>query len=108
LNSTECIIAAVEAGLGIGFVPYLAIEKALALGSVTVIQLDNGPIRRQLSIVLLNGPDPRGPVAQLLELLREYGATKRHAPTKILMNEDLNNVVVMAKAPTVENEEMAP
>lgn len=78
INSTEGIISAVEAGLGIGFVPCLAIEKAVRLGSVKAIHLDNGPIRRKLSIALLNGPDPRGPVGQLLDLLREHGVAKRH------------------------------
>ena len=77
INSTEGIISAVEAGLGIGFAPCLAIEKALKLGSVKAVHLDNGPIRRQFSIALLNGPDPRGPVGQLLDLLREHGAAMR-------------------------------
>jgi DNA-binding transcriptional LysR family regulator len=107
LNSTEGIIAAVEVGLGIGFVPYLAIEKALAQGSVKVIPLDNGPIRRQLSSVLLNGPDPRGPVGQLLELLREFGATGRHVSTESSGNKDMKNLVVTANARTVEREETA-
>jgi DNA-binding transcriptional LysR family regulator len=107
LNSTEGIVAAVEVGLGIGFVPNLAIEKALAQGSVKIIQLDNGPIRRQLSIVLLNGPDPRGPVGQLLELLREFGATSRHAPTESPGNEDMKNVVVMANPRAVGHREAA-
>ncbi len=107
LNSTEGIVAAVEAGLGIGFVPYLAIEKVLALGSVKVVQLDNGPIRRQLSIVLLNGPDPRGPVWQLLELLREYGAANLGAPLESRTREELNNVVVIANARTAEHDETA-
>jgi DNA-binding transcriptional LysR family regulator len=76
MNSTEGIISAVEAGLGAGFVPCVALEKALRIGSVKAIELENGPIKRQLSIVLLNGPDPKGPVGQLLELLRE-GAPRR-------------------------------
>ncbi len=77
INSTEGIVAAVEAGLGIGFVPLLALEKPLKLGDVAAIQLENGPIRRELSIALLNGPDPRGPAGQLLEILREQGARRR-------------------------------
>jgi DNA-binding transcriptional LysR family regulator len=77
MNSTEGIIAAVEAGLGVGFVPRLALEKALKVGSVRVIPLVNGPIRRQLSIALLNGPEPKGPVGQLMELLRNQGGTDR-------------------------------
>jgi DNA-binding transcriptional LysR family regulator len=74
MNSTEGIISAVEAGLGIGFAPRTAAQKALKLGSVKEIHLDNGPIRRELSIALLNGPDPKGPVGRLLDLLRENGA----------------------------------
>lgn len=79
MNSTEGIISAVEAGLGVGFVPCLALEKALKIGSVKAIQLDKGPIRRELSIVLLNGPEIKGPLSQLLEHLRENAAAKRHA-----------------------------
>jgi DNA-binding transcriptional LysR family regulator len=98
LNSTEGIVAAVEAGLGIGFVPYMSIEKSLALGSVKAIQLDNGPIRRQLSIVLLNGPDPRGLAGQLVDLLRTFDAPSLHAAPRTVRGEGLNNVVVMAPA----------
>ncbi|HEX3438209.1 MAG TPA: LysR family transcriptional regulator [Pseudacidobacterium sp.] len=76
MNSTEGIIAAVEAGIGVGFVPCLALEKALKLGSVKAVHLDNGPIRRELSIALLNGPEPRGPIGQLLEILRNQNILK--------------------------------
>ncbi len=77
-NSTEGVISAVEAGLGIGFVPRLALEKALRLGSVKTIPLENGPIRREMSIALLNGPDPKGPIGRLLEILREHATQSRH------------------------------
>lgn len=77
INSTEAIICAVEAGLGVGFVPFVALDKALKVGSVKAIQLDNGPIKRQLSIALLNGPVPKGPVGELLQLLRQEARTKR-------------------------------
>jgi DNA-binding transcriptional LysR family regulator len=70
MNSTEAILSAVEAGLGVGFVPCMALEKALICGTVKSVALENGPIKRQLSIVLLNGPEPRGPIAQLMELVR--------------------------------------
>ncbi|MGD0940169.1 MAG: LysR family transcriptional regulator [Terracidiphilus sp.] len=79
IDSTEGIISSVEAGLGAGFVPSLALGKTPKLGTVTAIQLENGPIRRELSVALLNGPDPKGPVGALLELVREYGATMRHS-----------------------------
>jgi len=71
MNSTEGIISAVEAGIGVGFAPCLAIERAMKLGTVKAIPLEHGPIRRQLSVVLLNGPEPKGPTGQLLKVLRE-------------------------------------
>jgi DNA-binding transcriptional LysR family regulator len=88
MNSTEGIIAAVEAGLGVGFAPCLTLEKAIKVGSVKVIPLVNGPIRRQLSIVLLNGPEPKGPIGQLLELLRKKGAEDRQRSSEMHMKEE--------------------
>jgi DNA-binding transcriptional LysR family regulator len=77
INSTEGIISAVEAGLGAGFVPCMAIEKTLQVGAVKTVPLHNGPIKRQLSIMLLNGPEPKGPIGYLLELLRNYTAKRQ-------------------------------
>jgi DNA-binding transcriptional LysR family regulator len=77
INSTEGIISAVEAGLGAGFVPCMAIEKTLQVGAVKTVPLHNGPIKRQLSIMLLNGPEPKGPIGCLLELLRNYTAKRQ-------------------------------
>ena len=108
INSTEGIVSAVEAGLGVGFVPYMAIDKALKLGTVKAIPLDNGPIRRELSIVLLNGPDPRGPVGQLLELLREHGANRRRIATAFHGNEETRKVVVLGNGKASEPEESLP
>ncbi len=102
MNSTEGIISAVEAGLGIGFAPCLAIEKAVKLGSVKAIHLENGPIRRQLSIALLNGPDPRGPIGQLLELLRTEGAAKRRIPALSHVSGQQRTPIVMGAAQTEE------
>lgn len=93
MNSTEGIIAAVEAGLGVGFAPCMALEKALMLGTVKRIEVENGPIIRQLSIVLLNGPEPRGPVAQLLDLLRRY-MPKRSLVTETKSSRDSNQPVL--------------
>jgi DNA-binding transcriptional LysR family regulator len=94
-NSIEGIITGVEAGLGIGFVPRLALEKALNQGSVKEIRLENGPIRRELSIALLNGPDPRGPIGQLLETLREYSASHRRTAANVETKQALRNVIVI-------------
>ncbi len=100
INSTEGIISAVEAGLGIGFAPRLAIDKAVKLGMVKSVRLDNGPIRRQLSIELLNGPDPRGPVGQLLELLRRLGAAKRRLFPLKQASDELTTLIVRGTAET--------
>jgi DNA-binding transcriptional LysR family regulator len=105
MNSNEGIISAVEAGLGIGFAPVVTVEKALKLGSVKAIQLHNGPIRRELSIALPNGPAPRGPVGQLLELLREYGAAERRVPAKSLAGDELEKVVVLGNLHKEEHHE---
>jgi DNA-binding transcriptional LysR family regulator len=84
MNSSEGILAAVEAGLGVGFVPSAALKKALQTGSVKSVPLANGPIRREFSIVLLNGPEPKGPVGQLFTLLRTQnpGVNQRAAKSK--------------------------
>jgi DNA-binding transcriptional LysR family regulator len=77
MTSTEAIVSAVEAGIGIGFAPCMALEKALKLGSVKTVPLENGPIERDLSIVLLNGPEPKGPLGQLLQHLRARALLRR-------------------------------
>ncbi|MBW4028672.1 LysR substrate-binding domain-containing protein [Acidipila rosea] len=74
VNSTEAIICAVEAGLGVGFVPWLALDKALKLGTINTVALENGPIKRQMSTALLTGPEPKGPVALLIQQLRSAAA----------------------------------
>jgi DNA-binding transcriptional LysR family regulator len=78
MNSTEGILSAVEAGLGVGFVPCATLDKALRTGNIKTIPLENGPIRRELSIALLNGPEPKGPVGQLLSLLRENSLSRKN------------------------------
>jgi DNA-binding transcriptional LysR family regulator len=70
MNSTEAIIAAVEAGLGIGFVPVMALDKAKLADSIKIVPLENGPITRQLSFALLSGPVREGPLQDLIGLLR--------------------------------------
>jgi len=62
MNSTEAIISAVDAGLCIGFVPRMALDKIKLIDGVNIVPLENGPIRRQLSFALLNGPLREGPL----------------------------------------------
>jgi len=62
LDSTEAIVSAVEAGLGVGFVSLWAIRKELLLGTVTQVHVKNLEIRRQFCLVRALGPDPAGAV----------------------------------------------
>jgi DNA-binding transcriptional LysR family regulator len=103
MNSTEGIISAVEAGLGVGFAPSLAIEKELRLGTVKAIQLDKGPIRRKLNIALLNGPDPRGPAGLLLELLRDHGKAQRQGIAQNEATDEPERVLMMSSAKSTEH-----
>ncbi len=82
MNSTEGIISAVEAGMGVGFVPCLSVEKSLTLGQVKAVPLENGPIRRDLSMALLNGPEPKGPIGELMEILRRQRVVPHAAPNR--------------------------
>jgi len=82
MNSTEAIISAVESGLGIGFAPVMAIDKARATGSVKVVPLENGPIKRSLSFALLSGPVKEGPLEDLIGLLRSLSPRARKKSIK--------------------------
>lgn len=83
MNSTEAIISAVEAGLGIGFVPVMALDKAKLTNSIRIVPLENGPIKRQLSFALLGGPVREGPLRDLIELLRLVGASAKKKNKRI-------------------------
>jgi len=60
LDSTEAIKSAAEAGLGIGFVSYCAINKELELNALKLVEVDEVRITRQYSVVSLTGPEPSG------------------------------------------------
>ncbi len=93
MNSTEGILAAVEAGVGVGFVSYLALEKALNSESVRIVSIENGPILRPLSIVLQEGPEPQGPVQKLVQLLRSYLIPQPYNVSPALANGTRNVLV---------------
>ena len=70
-----------------------------------MVHLDNGPIRRELSIALLNGPDPRGPVALLLQMLREQVAMNRPARRDDQAIDEPSHVLVMSNPLPLQREE---
>jgi len=63
LDSTEAIVSGVEAGLGLGFVSEWGIHKALRLGAVVVVRVENLEIRRNLTLIRKLGPEPDGVAA---------------------------------------------
>ena len=72
LNSTEAILACIEAGLGIGFVSRSAIRRQLALNTLAMVAVDGLDIHRIFTLLTLPGPEPQGSAAALLNHLREY------------------------------------
>src|SRR5215813_13255950 len=63
LDSTEAIVSGVEAGLGLGFVSEWGIPKAVRLGSVIPIRVENLEIHRDLTLIRKFGPEPDGVAA---------------------------------------------
>jgi LysR family transcriptional regulator, transcriptional activator of the cysJI operon len=63
LDSTEAIISGVEAGLGIGFVSELAIQKELRLRTLARVPVAGLEILRAFSLIRQAGPLATGPAA---------------------------------------------
>jgi DNA-binding transcriptional LysR family regulator len=71
VDSTEGIIASIEAGLGVGFVSRRAIRRALLLGTLKMVPIRGVHLERQFSIVYNRGPEPTGLPGLFLSHLRE-------------------------------------
>src|ERR1700678_3568178 len=60
LDSTESLLNAVEAGLGVTFVSQWAARNHLALGTLKVAQVPSLKLSRKFSIAYSAGPTPSG------------------------------------------------
>ena len=78
VDSTEGILASVEAGLGIGFVSRRALRRSLLLGTLKMVPIRGVHLRRQFSLVYSRGPEPTGLPGLFLNHLREE---KRQEPS---------------------------
>ena len=67
LDSTGAIVSAVEAGLGIGFVSELAIQKELRLGTLATVSVQGLEMKRVFSLIRRRGPIEAGPAATFRE-----------------------------------------
>jgi DNA-binding transcriptional LysR family regulator len=59
-DSTEGLLSAVEAGLGIAFVSRWAVRNQLALGTLRLARVRGLKLGRMFSIATLSGPDATG------------------------------------------------
>jgi DNA-binding transcriptional LysR family regulator len=60
LDSTEGLLSAVEAGLGITFVSRWAIRNQLSLGTLKIARVHGLKLSRRFSIAYPAGPEPTG------------------------------------------------
>ena len=60
LDSTEGLLSAVEAGLGVTFVSRWAVRNQLSLGTLKIARVRGLKLSRQFSIAYLAGPAPTG------------------------------------------------
>jgi LysR family transcriptional regulator, transcriptional activator of the cysJI operon len=65
-DSTEGLLSAVEAGLGIAFVSRWAVRKQLALGTLKLARVRGLNLSRMFSMATVAGPEPAG-VARLFQ-----------------------------------------
>lgn len=85
VNSGEALIAAVESGIGVGFAPRLVLDRLPLTGGVKEISLENGQIFQPLSVVRRRGPNPHGPISEIISQLRKGfpGEPAQTAPAPI-------------------------
>jgi DNA-binding transcriptional LysR family regulator len=70
LNSNDALVAAVEAGLGITFLPHISARRWMKLGSVHALTLSDVDLERQLAAVTRAGITHSRAAAVFLEFVR--------------------------------------
>ena len=84
-DSTEGLLNAVEAGLGITFVSRWAVRNQLALGTLKLARIEGLVLSRRFSLGYPAGPEPTGASGIFRTLLLNHAATlapRRTAPRK--------------------------
>lgn len=72
LDSTEGLLSAVEAGLGVAFVSRWAVRNQLSLGTLRLARVDGLKLSRMFSLALPAGPEPAGNVAAFRRFLLSH------------------------------------
>ena len=74
LDSTEGLLNAVEAGLGVTFVSRWAVRNQLALGTLKLARVDGLKLSRSFSLAYPAGPEPTGSVGAFRTFLLGHAA----------------------------------
>ena len=72
LDSTEGLLSAVEAGLGVTFVSRWAVRNQLALGTLKLARVKDLKLARRFSMAYAAGPDPGGNVGAFRSFLLSH------------------------------------
>jgi len=76
LGTSEAIVSAVEGGMGVAVVSRFVAEKALALGTISLVETDSFPVTRPLFAVLPRGTRTRAAEAFLGYLRDSLGGSE--------------------------------
>jgi DNA-binding transcriptional LysR family regulator len=68
-DSTEALLSAVEAGLGIAFVSRWAVRNQLALGTLQLAHIRRLKLARMFSVATISGPEPTGAAGEFHRFL---------------------------------------
>jgi len=80
-DSTEGMLSAVEAGLGIGFASRWAVRNQLALGTLRVARIKGLKLARMFSIATMAGPAPTGVVGAFHRFVLQHAEELAPRPT---------------------------
>jgi LysR family transcriptional regulator, transcriptional activator of the cysJI operon len=80
-DSTEGLLSAVEAGLGVGFVSRWAVRNQLALGTLKLARVRGLKLARMLSLATVAGPEPGGLAGKFRRFVLENAEELTPRPT---------------------------
>ncbi len=81
LDSTEGLLSAVEAGLGVAFVSRWAVRNQLTLGTLKLARVRGLRIARMFSLVYRSGPEPGGSAGAFRRFLLQEASEMGPRPT---------------------------
>ncbi len=82
-GSTQAIISAVEAGLGVAFVSDFAARSAIASRRISGLRIEGVPLKRQLYITYLDRPPPTRLQREFLSFSLTWAKENGHIPSPL-------------------------